>query len=127
MLAVAVIGVAVGFACERLPVTPVVQTTGAGLIGVLLGSFTAAILWLVSPPPAVQVKAVSFGLLETMIVLVATVAVAVALHFGLGASASFVRWPVLAIHRAMIVSVVGGLFGVLSFLKGGGVATPMGR
>jgi hypothetical protein len=121
------VGLTTGWVCERLPVVPVLQTTGAGLLGVLLGTAAAAILWLVARPPAVEIKAVSFGLFEGLLVLVASGAVGATLHYGLGKVASSLHWPTLAAHRAIIVSVIGGVCGVLSFVAGSGMVKPMGR
>ena len=57
-----VIGLATGFVAERVPTAPVIQSIAAALVGMLLASVAAAGMWLLRPPPDVEILAVSFGL-----------------------------------------------------------------
>ena len=122
----ALVGVLTGWLTERLPVPSLLQTTIAGVVSLAVASLAAGILWMLLPPPAVTIMAISFGLTESGAVLLVSVAASIALDYGLAWVAPLLNWPSLAMHRAMVVALVGGLYGALSFAAGSAVR-PMGR
>lgn len=120
-------GVGIGWLCERLPVVPLLQTIAAGVLGVFIGSLAAAVFWLMNPPPEAPIVAVSFGLAESVVVMLTSAFVALVLHSVLGAAAVMAYLPLLAAHRAILVGVIASLYGASAALSGAGLVTPMGR
>jgi hypothetical protein len=122
----AIVGVVTGVVFERLPLAPIIQSTAAGALAPVFAALTSAVVWLVSPPPPTAIKAVSIGGLESVFMVAASSAVAAALHFALGRVVG-AAWPSLTAHRVILVSILGSLWGALSFVGGSGLVTPLGK
>jgi hypothetical protein len=116
------VGVVVGYAMQRLPMKPILQTMGAALISWALASVAGLVLWLSRPPRDVGVLAVSFGVGETLVAALVVLVVAAAIHAGLGWASSQSN-PAMLTYRPIIVGVLAGV--ATAFLQEVGLA--MGR
>jgi hypothetical protein len=122
----ALLGVLTGWICERVPVPGIIQTMGGGFVAFVSSAIAAAILWFLLPPAPVQIKAVFFGASAIAFPLGALVASAI-LHLVLGNLGRSLASPWLVIHRPIVVALLAGVLGALSFAAGRGPAIPMGR
>jgi hypothetical protein len=118
------IGAVAGLAIERTPAKPLAQSFLATTAGWVLGSFTAAAMWLKWPPPGGDVLAVSVGVSEAAIALLIVLACGYGAHVGLGWAGSALH-PGLAVHRALILAVLGAALGTVCFTLGIGAAKPV--
>jgi len=121
-----IVGVLTGAVFARLPIAPMLQSVAAGTLGSVLSAVTSAVVWLVSPPSPTGIKAVSVGGAESVIMVAVVGAGAAALHLALGQVAER-GWPSLATHRVIIASILGSLWGSLSFVAGRGLVMPLGK
>ena len=120
----ALIGLGLGWGFQRLPGRPLALSVGAMLFGWVLGSVSAATLWILFPPNHLDVLAVSFGLAEGAISALLVCGLALATHAALG---WVDHWVVgLAKHRALILGGLGGLLGALAFGSAWGLTRPLG-
>lgn len=122
----AIVGVVTGVVLERLPFTPIIQSITAGALAPVLAALTLAVVWLVSLPPPTVIKAVSIGGLESVLMIAGSAVGAAVLHFALGRVVG-AAWPGLTAHRVIFVSVLGSLWGALSFVAGRGMVAPLGK
>jgi hypothetical protein len=120
------LGVLTGWILERMPGPGIVLTTGAGFVAFVSGAILAAIFWFVLPPSPVEIKSVFFGA-SAIVTPMAAALVSALLHFVLGSVGRGLPSPWLAAHRPIIVALLAGVFGALSFSLGGGPVIPMGR
>jgi len=105
-----------GVGLDRLRWNPVIASSIAAMTGWLIGSLVAAAAWLMWPPRAVDVLAVSVGLFEVAIAAGLTMVLGLLIHFGMDAFAG--DTPRLLAYRPALISVVGALVGVLGFAFG---------
>jgi hypothetical protein len=118
------IGVAVAWGVQRLISRPVTQSIVALLVAWILGSVAAAGLWLAFPPSNIDVLAVSIGISESGMGVIAAVVVALASHALLG---WFANWlPGLASNRTLVLGAIGGLWGAAAFASAWGLTRPVG-
>jgi hypothetical protein len=95
----------------------------AGVLGWMIGSVIAAVIWLVRPGRS-DVLALSLGLWEALLGALAVGIAAAVLHLALGWAGSALH-PVLAAHRAPAIGLFGVLWGVLSFMTTGALVRPI--
>ena len=100
-----------------------IHSIGAGLLGWIIGSVIAALVWFIRPAES-EVLAISMGLFEGLVGALAVAVAATALHFALGWAGSAMH-PLLAAHRALTIGVLGILWGVLSFMTTGALVRPL--
>lgn len=116
------IGLGVGWLCERLPLSPSVQTVTAGVFGVLLASIAVAVLWIMASPPPLHIRAVSFGIMESGIALGVSAVLSIALHHALPFIAAALGLSALETHRGLVVGVLAAILAATWFSLGLGVA-----
>ena len=60
----ALVGAGLGYIAGRVPISPLIQSVGAALLGWIAGSATRVVVWFLRNPPDSGIAAVSVGLLE---------------------------------------------------------------
>jgi hypothetical protein len=119
-----VAGVATGYVAARVPVPPILQSVGAAVVGMLLASLAAAVVWLLRPPPDATVLAVNFGMRRAGVVGACLAVGAAALHATLD-RAGGATLPALAGRRAILFGLIGAMYGAVSAVSGLGVVAPL--
>jgi hypothetical protein len=106
-----VVGLAIGYTAEQVPIAPIFQSVAAALIAMAVTAPAVMLLWfwLLPPPQSGGLGAVSFGL--GLPLLGVLFVVPVALHVALGWAGGIS--PALANHRAIVLGCAGGLCGAL--------------
>jgi hypothetical protein len=117
-------GLAAGYAAERVPVPPIVQSAGAAFLGLLLSTFAVAVVWLLRFPSDTSVLAVTFDMTRGLLVGAGLAVVAGALHAAVG-RAMGTAFPALTRHRGILLGLVGALYGAVASVSGLGIAAPL--
>jgi hypothetical protein len=111
-----VVGFATGYLAQRVPVAPVLQSAGAAVVGMLLASLAAGMIWLLRPSPDAGVLAVSIGIAEGVLIGLAVAFVAGVIHAILG----WAGHAALASHRGILLGLLGALYGAIASMSGFG-------
>jgi len=107
-----VVGFAVGFIIERLPLPPLLQSIGATFVAMALGAISVGLVWFLRPRSSGGSGAVSFYIdTRSLLFLLASGVLIALLHTVLGRFS--VSAPALARHRTVILGCLGGLCGAL--------------
>jgi hypothetical protein len=106
-----VVGIVIGYAAERVPVAPLLQSIVAALFAMVLGAVAAtAIAFLRPPASGGGAIGMAIGVGDMLVLLGVGVFVA-GLHILLGRVSGLM--PALAHHRAITLGCFGGLCGTL--------------
>jgi len=90
----------------------------------LFASICAALVWLLRPPTDAGVLAVSFGVTENLLTLVAVLVTAAVVHVGLGWVGAAVH-PAFASHRGIVMGLLGAISGAAASVSGIAGAHPV--
>jgi hypothetical protein len=104
----------VGYISERMPVSPILQSVGATIVGGLVALASSAVLWLRRATDEAGGAFVSVGFAEFSGVVVGVAVLAVGGHWLLGWLGSALRVPLVE-HRPTILALLSGLCGTLPF------------
>ena len=105
-----------GFLLTRLRWNSLVISVSATLVGALVGSLLAAVVWFLWPPDEANILAVSLGVPEALVSSGILAGGALLVHF---AMETFLNGgsPVLR-HRPVLLGAVAGVIGVMGFASG---------
>jgi hypothetical protein len=118
------VGIALGWLLQRVHIHPLTQSVAAFLAGSIAGSALSAMLWLAFPPAGADVLAVTTSLKGSAMALVLGALVAAGAHFVVVVLTPWL--PSLALHRPILLGVLGALAGVATFGTTGGLVRPVG-
>lgn len=105
---------AVGYLCQRAPVSPAVQSIGAALLGGLVALTSRSLLWILRNAGKAGVGAVSVGIAESLGGIAGLLVLALAGHWALGWLGAALGIPV-GDYRPLILAILSGLCATLLF------------
>jgi hypothetical protein len=111
----AVVGAAVGYLFERLPVRGVLQSVGAALVAWVISTVVPVLVWFAVQVRHNRLAAINVGLAEGPLYFLVVLLVLLALHGALGWAGGATH-PILAIHRPLFLGLLGGLVGAFPYV-----------
>ena len=102
----AVVGAAVGYLFERLPIRSAFQSMGAAVVAWVISTLVPVLVWFAVQMQHNSLAAITVGL--SPLYLLGVVVVLLTLHATLGWAGGAIH-PMLAIHRPLFLGRLGGL------------------
>ena len=112
-----VLGGAVGYVAERIPMSPPLRSVLAANLAAFGGSVIGAVLLFLRSADEAGIGAVSFGVLGAVLGFTFFTVAALLLHVALGWLGSAIS-PGLVAHRPVVLGILAGVYGCLALLAG---------
>ena len=116
ILAGIVLGGVVGWACQRLPIRPILASVFAVVVAWLLTTIVAAAVWmlLATRDPHSDIWALSVDFMPLAYAIAEYALLAIGVHVALGWVGA-AGYALVGQHRVIIVAVIGGVLAALLF------------